>query len=277
MNTFLIGCGDFLVTGRAGFRNPPMIHVRAFVPCGIDVVVAVAVVAVRRLLAASRDGAAVYALLVRFNGMRDRDVMAREETWIAMALRTGGGKPAVRHPRIRVASGFHVVDVAMARGTIRRIQIAFFDSLPVDAFRKLFDFLGVALDALRRQEFLRPGEFVHAAVTRGACGFTENRVNARGERLGLVLVASSALDSGDFCRMRKVLDIGMAIATTENGVSTACMLRGVYRNILSLVGLHSRGVMARQTPFILLLMGTAWVCGSASGSEHPRQREEHRA
>ena len=278
MNAFLVGCRNFLVAGRAGFRNPPVIHARAFVARGVNVVVAMAVVAVRRFFAPSRDGASVDALLIGFHRMCDGNLMAREETRIAMALGTGGGKPAVRHHGIRVGSGLYVVDVAMARPTFRGIGIAFFHALSVDAVRELFDLLRMALDALRRQELLGRGEFVDAAMTGRARGFAEECVGTGGERFGFFFVAGDALHPDDFCGVREVLYIGVAILATENGVGTGCKLGGVYINVFSLVGLHPCGAMAGQARFILLgWMRAVGVCGSASGSEHPRQREKHRA
>ena len=97
-------------------------------------------------------------------------------------------------------------------------------------------------------------------------------MGAGGERFRLIGVARGALDFCDFGGMRKVLDAGMPILATKNRVCTRGLLRRIDVNILALGGLHARGAMAGAASFILL----GWlrlIGGSASGSEHPRQRE----
>src|SRR5208337_304005 len=60
----------------------------------------------------------------------------------------------------------------------RRVGVAVFRGLPVDAGCEVLRFLGVTLRALSGNQFFRGGELVHAAMTRSARGFAENRVCA---------------------------------------------------------------------------------------------------
>jgi len=80
---------DFCVALRAGFRHFPMIHAGTRIAGRVDVVAAVTTAAVRRLLVARSNRAAVNALFVGLDGVRDRDRVPRQKSCIAMAFRAG--------------------------------------------------------------------------------------------------------------------------------------------------------------------------------------------
>ena len=81
MDTRFVSFGDFLVTGAAGFRHLPVIHAGARVPCGINVVIAVAVVAIRRL------GASPRRWLVRAHFSRTNRLGEQRESDAAKGIR----------------------------------------------------------------------------------------------------------------------------------------------------------------------------------------------
>src|SRR5271157_821610 len=67
----------------------------------------------------------------------------------------------------------------------------------------------------------------------------------------LIRVASSALYLPNLCRMRKLLDLRVAIGAPENSMRAGGVLRRPNRNILSFFGFHSCLAVARQTSFVL--------------------------
>src|ERR1700739_940388 len=144
----------------------------------------------------------------------------------------------------------------------------------MDAGGELLDFVGVALVALRWRQILGCGQFMHTAVTRSAGRFSEESVGAGGERFRLIGVARGALDFFDFGGMRKVLDASVAILAAEHRVCTRGVLSRINGNVSTLTGRHARGAMAGETSFILF-GGLRLIGGNASGSEHPRYREQH--
>src|SRR5271167_5257383 len=77
--------------------------------------------------------------------------------------------------------------------------------------------------------------------------------------------------------MREILYRGVAIPATKNGVGTGSMLRRVDVNLFALVRFHPLRAVACQAGFLLFLGMGIWYCGSASGSEHPRQRDQQAA
>ena len=111
---------------------------------------------------------------------------------------------------------------------------------------------------------------MHAAVTRGAGRFSEERVGAGGERFRLIDVTRGALDFFEFGGMRKVLDAGVAVLTPENRVRTRGVLRRIDVNILAFFRLHPRVAVAGEAGFVLLGGMRFLIGGNASGSEHPR-------
>ena len=61
-----------------------------------------------------------------------------------------------------------------------------FRGLTVNAGVESVDFVGMTLGAFSGHQLFRGGQFVHAAVTRGARSFAEGGVGAGGEGFGLI-------------------------------------------------------------------------------------------
>src|SRR5208283_505116 len=77
---------DFLVALCTSAGYVPMIHTRASVHRGIYVVISVTAVAIRRFFTAARNRPPVNALLVRLDGMGDRDLMPGQKARITVTL-----------------------------------------------------------------------------------------------------------------------------------------------------------------------------------------------
>ena len=131
---------DFLVALRAGLRHLPVIDPGAGVGGGIDVMRAVATGTGGRVLAES-DRASVDALLVRIDRMGDRNFVARQERCVAVALGASVGQILTRDGGVRFAGGFHRVDGTVTGHALRRVGVAFFRGLPVDAGFERFQFV----------------------------------------------------------------------------------------------------------------------------------------
>ena len=156
--------------------------------------------------------------------MRDRHLVPREESRVAVAFRAGFRELLCGHQGPGLARGFHFVDRPMARSAAWSIRIALRRSLSMDAVGKLLDLLSVALGAFGGRESFRGGQFVHAAVTRSASVFAKHRVHTASEGLCFRIMTRGTLDFRNLCRMREFLDGCVAIGTTENGVGAGRML-----------------------------------------------------
>jgi hypothetical protein len=120
------------------------------------------------------------ALPVFFDGMSNGNLVAREEFVITVAGRASVRQVLLGNPRSRVISHANDVNRAMTARAFRRIGIARLLCLPVDAFVKLFYFIGVTLRALGRRELRGRSDFVHVPVTRKAGSISEHAVGALG-------------------------------------------------------------------------------------------------
>lgn len=210
--------------------------------------------------------------------MRDRNLVARQESSVAVALRTRIGEVFASNSGVRFTGSLHFMDGAVARHALRRIMIALRRGLAMDAGRKIFYLIGVTLFALCRRKIFRGSQFVHVAMASGASGTTKDRVGARGETFGFLLMTGAALHSGDFGGMRKILDGRVAILAAENSVRAGRVLCRIDGNVFAAIRLHARCAMARQAWFILFKgMGILWCCDSESGSEHRRQGDQQGA
>ena len=94
------------------------------------------------------------------------------------------------------------------------------------------------------------------------------------ERLDDIFVAGLALYLGNMRRVWKVLDVRVAVRAPKNTVGAGGMFCRIDGDVLALVRLHSGRAVATQASFIpLLRLNFFRLCGSAGGSEHPRQRD----
>jgi len=141
-----------------------------------------------------------------------------------VALRTSVREVLAGDFGVGLACGLYRVNVAVARDALRRIGITLCGGLAVNAVSKLLELRLVALGALSGHEIRGGGELVHASVTGGAASFAQDGVRAFGESSRFGIVASRALDLGDFGGMREILDRGVAILARKNGVRTRGML-----------------------------------------------------
>ena len=238
--------GDLLVTLAARIHDLPMIDPGIRIAAGTNVVRSVATVATGGVLVSCEDGTAVDALFVRFDGTCDGDLVTGEESGIAVTLGASGGKVAERDGGIRFGRRFCSVNRAVAGSAFRRVGIAVFGGLAVNAFGERLDLVGVTLVALGGHEFLGGGEIVDVAMTGGAGGLAESGVRALFEVFHFLIMASGALDLRNFLGVREFLDRGVAILATENAVSAGSVFRGVDGNIFAGLGFHTRLAVASE-------------------------------
>src|SRR5580704_4046096 len=76
VNALLVGLCNLFVALRAGLRHARVIYARFRLSRRLNVVIPVAIIAIRRLTTSGSNRAAVYALLVGLHGMRDGNLMA---------------------------------------------------------------------------------------------------------------------------------------------------------------------------------------------------------
>ena len=90
--------------------------------------------------------------------------MSREEARVAVAFRAGVRQFFAGHRGLGFARDLHRMDIAMARHAVWGVGIAFFFRLSVNTFRKLLEFLSVALVAFVGREICGCGKFLRTAV-----------------------------------------------------------------------------------------------------------------
>ena len=90
------------------------------------------------------------------------------------------------------------------------------------------------------------------AVARRTGVFAENGVDAIRRVRNLFRVTGVALYFGNLYRMRKVLDRGMAVGTSENSMNASGVFFGVNGNALALPGFHIGLAVTGEAGFILL-------------------------
>ena len=122
---------------------------------------------------------------------------------------------------------------AVAGHAFGRVGVAVFRGLAMNAGFESLHFVGMTLRAFAGNQLFRGRQFVHAAVTRSARGFSQDGVGAGREGLGLVRMACRALHFGDSCGMREFLDGDMAVFAAENRVSAGSMFRRIDGNVFS--------------------------------------------
>ena len=152
--------------------------------------------------------------------MRDRNLVPRQESRVAMALGAGVRHVLTGNGGVGFAGTLYGVDGTVTGDTLRRVGVTAFRGLTVDAGVERLDFVGVTLHAFPGHQFFGGRQFVDAAVTGRASGVAEGGVSAGRKGFGLVGMARAALDFYDLGGMREFLDVGVAVFATENGVST---------------------------------------------------------
>lgn len=193
----------------------------------------------------------VHALQVLLDGMRDGNFVPRKKTRIRMTPRACCGLIPFRHGGSSLARCKNVVRLPMARLARGRIRISRLRRLPVDALRKLFRFIRVTLRTLGRHDFYRWTNFMLVPMTGRTCPITQRGMNALRNSCRLIRVAGRTLHLLNLCRVRKFLNLRVAIRTTKNSVHTRCMFFRTNRNIFSLFGFHSGLAVTSQTCFVL--------------------------
>lgn len=103
---------------------------------------------------------------------------------------------------------------AVARHALRRIRVARRSGLPVNALLEAFYFIGMALHALGWSQAGSRCYLMHVAVARLASFLAQGRVNTGRHVRGFIFVASRTLNFGYLGRMRKILDLRVAIRTS---------------------------------------------------------------
>jgi hypothetical protein len=140
---------------------------------------------------------------------------------------------------------------SVAGGAGWGIRIARFCSAPVNALGKFLDFSGVAVSAFFRLHFGRRRYFMGVAVARGASRFAQHGVDALRHRCCLIGVAGRALDFGDFCGMREILDRSVTVFAAKDSMHARSVFLRADGNIHALFRFHFRLAVASEASFIL--------------------------
>ena len=158
----------------------------------------------------------------------------------------------------------------MAGSACGSVRVAGCCSAAVNTLRELLDLIRMTLRALGGLEFGRPSYFMDVAVAGGASRFAEQGMNALGR--GLLGVAGSALDFGNFCRMRKILDGGVTVLAAEDSMNAGRVFLRMDGNTCAFFRFHIRLAVAGEAGFILFqglrgLFLTASKSGKAETNE----------
>ena len=145
------------------------------------------------------------------------------------------------------------MDAFVASGAFGRIPITLGRGLSMNAVRKLFYLICVALLALRRRQRLRALEFVCISVAISAARRSKDGMCAAGKTFRFLFMASGALNFGNFRGMRVILDRGVTVSAAENPVQACGVLFRIDGYISARIGFHSRVAMAREAGFVLFL------------------------
>ena len=243
--------GNFLVTLRAGRTDVPVAHRRLSIARRQNAMLAMAVRANGRIFAV-QHGPSMDALQILLDRMKDRNLVARQNARIRVALCAGRRLIFLRHFGSSLARRADFVHGPVAREASGRVGIAGLCCLSVNAFCEFFCFRSVTFGALSGLELRRRGNFMDVSVTGGASLFTQNRVNAFRGFGHLFRVACLALYFHNLRGVREIFDRGMAVGASENPVDVRRVLHGPNKNALALFGFHIRLAVTGEAGFILL-------------------------
>jgi hypothetical protein len=163
VHAFEIYLGDFLVAGRAGGGDMPMIYARAWVTSLQNCMRSVAVRAACGIFALAH-GLTVHAVEILLDRMCEGHLLPRKKINIAVTLGAGYGELLFRERRCG-AGAVNRVHRAVAGLATGRIRIAGLRRSAVRAFRKFLHFLLVAFGAFRGRQFRRRSDLMHISVT----------------------------------------------------------------------------------------------------------------
>jgi hypothetical protein len=251
MHTFVELSGDLFVALSAGSYNIPVADSRFGLPCRQNAVTPVAVGAGCGVLAL-QDSAAVHALQILLDRMKDGNLVPRQESRIGVTLGANGRLIPLRNHGGRFAGCLNPVHRPVTRQARRRIWISRPSSAPVNALRKFLRFRRVAFRALPRLKFRRSGHFMDIAMTGGTSRFAQNRVDALRSVRCLFRVAGLTLHLWNLRRMGKVFDERVAVPAAQNPVRARCVFLLADGNVFPFLGFHVRLAMTGETSFILL-------------------------
>ena len=197
------------------------------------------------------------ALQILLDRPENWNLVPRQESCIGMAAGASRRQILFRYRRGGLARHLNLMHRPVAGSTSWSVGVARFRGTPVNAFRKLIHLYRVTLGAFPGLHFGRCRYFMDVAVTRGASRFPEHSMYALCRIRGLIRVAGRALDFGNFCGMREILDRGVAIPAAEDPVHARVVLLRTDGNIRALFRFHSRLAMACQAGFVLF-QGLRW-------------------
>ena len=249
VNTLREGFGNFGVTFSARRSHVPVANLRRGIFRTQNSVASMAIGARGRFFALHYC-APVRALKILFDGMQKRNLVSRQESRIGVAPGARTRLILSCYLRTVFRAGLNCVNIPVARIAIRGIRIAFFRSLPVDAPLEGFYLICMALCAFCRLRFHSGRNFMRVSVA-GRTGLVAQKpVDALWQGSSLLRMTFLAFNFFYSCRMRKILDIAVAVATAQDSVRARRVFFRANRDVMTGIRLHARLPMACQARFV---------------------------
>ena len=195
--------------------------------------------------------AAMHALQIPLDGMRDGNVVARQKPRIRMASGARGRLIALRDRGGRVAYSQNLVYWAVTGRAGGSITIAGFRCLSVNTLHEVFHDSGVTLRAFARCQFRCRRDFMNVAMAGRASRLPQGGVDALRNLRGLFRMACRALHLRDFRWVRKFLDFSVAVGAGQNPVHAGSMLFRLDGDVFSFFRFEAGLAVASQACFIL--------------------------
>ena len=187
----------------------------------------VAIRAGRRVLIARRHRTPVNAQLVRFHGTRKRNLVLGKKAGVRVTRAASLRQIFLRYRRARILRHQDLVHRAVASLARRRLRVAIFCSLGVDAGSESFHLVVMASRAELRSKSRSRQRFMRRPVATIACLRPQQRMHALRHIGGLLRMAGGAIHFRNSRGVRILLDIRMAIGAIQYRVCARLVFRFV--------------------------------------------------